>query len=86
MLDVTCDVVIDGIEEGIGAAMANHSCCPNSELEHDYLQGYDRAHIGFLRATKRIEVGDEIETNYRMFIPNKCPTLTTSIAMFHANA
>ena len=69
MLDVTQDVVIDGAGVGIGAAMANHSCSPNAELQHDYLKGYDRAPIGLLRALERIEVGDEIEANYHMFDP-----------------
>ncbi len=70
MIDITSGVVIDGIGVGMGAAMANHSCCPNAELQHKYLRGYERAPICILRAIQRIKVGDEIETNYHLFDPN----------------
>ena len=70
MLYVTDGIVIDGFGYGYGACMANHSCFPNSELQHEYLPGYDRAPIGLLRATEKIEVGDEIEENYGYWDPS----------------
>lgn len=69
MLYVTDGVVIDGVGVGHGAAMANHSCMPNAELQHEYLPGWERAPIGLLRAIEEIEVGDEIETNYAFWVP-----------------
>ncbi|MEM8863858.1 MAG: SET domain-containing protein [Chloroflexota bacterium] len=69
MLYVTDGVVIDGKGIGMGAAMANHSCLPNSELQYDHLRGSERAPIGLLRAVRRIEVGDEILTSYNMWDP-----------------
>ena len=69
MLYVTDGVVIDGKGVGRGAAMANHSCLPNSELEQDFLAGYDRTPIGLLRAIAPIAVGEEIETDYHLWNP-----------------
>lgn len=69
MLDVTRGVVIDGARIGQGAAMSNHSCCPNAELQHDLLPGRERAPIGLLRALVRINIGDEIETDYKFWDP-----------------
>ena len=68
-LYVTKGVVIDGYGVGHGAAMANHSCSPNTRLEHEYMPGVDKAPVGILRATKRIEVGEELETNYGYWDP-----------------
>lgn len=62
-------VVIDGRGVGMGAAMANHSCEPNAELQHDKLPGFDHAPICLLRATDRIEMGEEINTNYGLWDP-----------------
>lgn len=44
--------------------MANHSCSPNSALDYDYLRGSEGAPYAFLRATRDIEIGEEIETSY----------------------
>ncbi len=73
MLYVTCDVVIDGFGVGHGAAMANHSCMPNSTIEREYLPGFDHAPVAFLRADKRIEAGNEIETEYGFWDPENDP-------------
>lgn len=68
-LDVTCGVIIDGSGVNYGAAMANHSCMPNASLEHDLLPGIEKAPYGFLRAVEDIDVGMEIEANYRYYNP-----------------
>lgn len=68
-LDVTKGVVIDGSTVGHGGAMANHSCVRNAELEHGYLEGRGQPPYGYIRAVVDIEMGDEIEVNYRYWDP-----------------
>ena len=67
LLNITRGVYVDGKDVGYGAAMANHSCNPNSELQHDYLPGYDRAPVGLLRALRKISKGQPIECDYGYF-------------------
>ncbi len=69
MLSLSKDVTVDGYGVGQGAAMANHSCSPNARLEEEEMPGPDRAPVGILRALKKIEVGDEILTNYGYWNP-----------------
>lgn len=78
MIYVTEGVVIDGFGVGVGAAMANNSCVPNAELQHDYLRGYERAPYGLLRAVEKINIGDEIEAKYGFWDPlhDPIPNLT----------
>ena len=51
--------VIDGAVAGNSARWINHSCAPNCEAEQDN----DRVYI---RAIKKIKVGDEIFIDYRL--------------------
>lgn len=67
MINLTRGVYVDGSKARVGACMANHSCNPNSELQHDYLPGPDRAPIVLLRAVKKIQKGEPINCWYRYF-------------------
>lgn len=72
-LDVTKGVIIDGAGVGHSGAMANHSCSPNAQLEHGYLNGPGAPPYGYLRAREDIQVGDEIEVNYHYWDPEFDP-------------
>lgn len=71
LLNITRGVYVDGKDVGYGAAMANHSCNPNAELQHDYLPGSERAPYGLLRATRNIKNGEPVECNYGYFDPER---------------
>ena len=71
ILNLTQGVYVDGFQVEAGAAMANHSCRPNSELQYVLLRGIDKAPVGILRALKDIEAGEEIETSYNMWEKKK---------------
>lgn len=70
-IDITKGVIIDGYKVGYGAAMANHSCVPNTILEHEYFPGEENAPIGMLRALKDIDLGDELECSYGYWKPER---------------
>lgn len=57
-------VVIDALGYPFGAAMANHSCKPNTVLQHGYLRGSERAPYAFLEALCDISIGDELFAGY----------------------
>lgn len=64
-LSTTNEVVVDALGYPYGAAMANHSCSPNASLELGYLRGDEHAPYAYLKALSDIDIGDEIECNYR---------------------
>lgn len=63
-LSIPKGVVVDALGFPFGAAMANHSCNPNTRLRHGLLRGPDRAPYAYLEALKDISIGDELYTDY----------------------
>lgn len=57
-------VVVDALGFPYGAGMANHSCEPNAELCSSFLPGWEKAPYGYIKATKDIPIGSEVEVPY----------------------
>ena len=63
-LNIGQGVVIDALGFPFGAAMANHSCEPNSRLRTGWLRGEDKPPYGYLQSLKDIQIGSVIECDY----------------------